>query len=738
MALGSVQAAESVAYQATAAATHAAAHAAAVASGAVLDYDYRAPFGAAMLLLGLGIFARTMWVRLRLLLAGRPETRWDLVGERIKTLLVVGIGQRKMFKEPVSGLLHALTFWGFCVLGLRTTMLFVLAFVPDLTLPSFVHGPYDLIRDLTEALVLLSILGFFYRRLVQRPARIHYSIEALVILGFIGGLMVTDLLYDGLHHGGLAKAGDPRALELVAHAPIGGALARMFATSSLAAPTLQWLGEANYWIHLGIILTFLNLLPISKHFHVITSLPNVFLSRLEPKGALSLIDRIEERVEQGESLGLGSIEALSWKQTLDLYTCTECGRCSVNCPAWNTDKPLNPALIIKDLQAHLYDEAPRILKGGAIATSGAVTDAEVEQAERAMPPLIASVNPDAIWACTTCRSCSEQCPVMIEHVDKIVDMRRHMMLTLNSFPPELKVTLKNLETKSNPWGIASSKRDAWMKGSDVSTLKDKPDAEYLYFVGCAGAFDDRARQVTDAVVKVLQAAKVEFAVIGKKEKCSGDPARRMGHEYLFQEQAKENIAQMNEAGVKKVIASCPHCFNTIKNEYPQLGGRYEVVHHSQLIWKLVQEQRLNLSQAQRLKVTFHDSCYLGRYNDEYDAPRAALQAVPGVQLVEMERSKQMGMCCGAGGARMYMEEKIGTRVNQLRVEQAMTTAPEAIAVSCPFCLTMVKDGLKEKGIEGVKTLDIAEIVAMSLPAPVPEVAEAPGSPQAIAPPAGAA
>lgn len=684
-----------------------------------IDYDYRMFVGAALLLVGGGIFTRLMYVRVRLMLAGQPEKRWDLVAQRAMRLMKIGVGQKTMFKEPVAGLLHALTFWGFCILSVRTTMLFIGAFVPDLALPSPLHGIYDFTKDITEVIVIVAIAGFFYRRLVSKPARIHYSIEALVILGFIGTLMVSDLLYDGLHFGGLAKAGDSGALAAIAGAPIGSFLAGIFVASDVDAATLQWLGEGSYWLHLIIIMVFMNLLPISKHFHVITALFNVFLSRLEPKGALSLVENIEDRILNGEELGLGRVEALSWKQTLDLYTCTECGRCTVNCPAWNTDKPLNPALLIKDLQSHLYDEAPRILASRSvvaeIATSGEVSAAAIDDAKKSIPPLISAVNPDAIWACTTCRSCSEECPVMIEHVDKIIDMRRHMMMTLNEFPPELKVTLKNLETKSNPWGIASSKRAAWAKDrDDVPTLADKPNAEYLYFVGCAGALDDRAKKVTDAVVKVLTTAGVEFAIIGKKEKCSGDPARRMGHEYLYQEQARENIETMNVAGVKKVIASCPHCFNAIKNEYPQLGGHYEVVHHTQLIWKLVEERRLDLSEATKMRVTFHDSCYLGRYNDEYDAPREALKATPGVELVEMERNREKGMCCGAGGARMYMEETIGSRVNQLRVKQAMETEPDIIAVSCPFCLTMVKDGLNELGIEGVQALDIAEIVAAAI------------------------
>ncbi len=682
-----------------------------------LDYGYRALWGGLLVLIGLGIFSRTMYVRVMLLKAVKPETRWDLVLERIKRLALIGVGQAKMFKEQRPGLMHALTFWGFCILAIRTTQLYVQAFAPDFFLPGLLHPTYDFLKDITELVVLVAVIGFFHRRLVIKPERIHYSFEALLILGFIGGLMVTDFLYDGLHFGGLAAAGDPNALAQVATAPIGGMLlANLFASSGIDPEVLQLAGEVNYWLHLLIIMVFLNLLPISKHFHVITALPNVFLSDLEPKGALSLIEDLEDKVIAGESLGIGRIDDLNWKQVLDLYTCTECGRCQVNCPAWNTDKPLNPALIIKDLQSHLYDEAPRLLAlAEEPALAGKLTEAEIAEASKALPPLIAAVNPDAIWSCTTCRSCTEQCPVTIEHVDKIVGIRRHLMLSRNEFPPELKITLKNLENKSNPWGLSSGKRAAWAKKrKDVPTLKDNPNPEWLYYVGCAGSFDDRAKKVTEAVVKILNAAKVDFAIIGKKEKCSGDPARRMGHEYLFQEQATANIEVMNKFEVKKVITTCPHCFNTIKNEYPQLGGNFEVIHHSQLIWRLVGEGRLDFKTAARLRLTYHDSCYLGRYNDVYEDPRQALEAVPGVELVEMERTRKMGMCCGAGGARMFMEEQIGTRVNHLRVDQAMETEPEVVAVSCPFCLTMVKDGLREKEIDDVQARDIAEIVADAL------------------------
>jgi len=687
-----------------------------------MSYEYRAIVGGLLLLLGLGLFARTMYVRARVLLAGRPETRWDLVAVRAKALFTVGLGQSKMFKEPASGLLHALTFWGFVILGVRTTQLFVQAFVPEAAVLGPLQPAYDFAKDITEAIVLLAILGFFYRRLVVRPGRIAYSAEALVILGFIGGLMVTDFLYDGLHYAGLHKAGDPGALDHLAWAPIGSRLAAYFATTSLDGRTLQMLGEVNFWLHLTIILTFLNLLPLSKHFHVITSLPNVFLSKLEPKGALSFVPDIETKLENEVSMGLAKTEDLSWKQVLDLYTCTECGRCEVNCPAWNTDKPLNPKMIILDIRDHVYADAKRILAGtkasGALksetelAISGAVTAREVATAEGQLPALIAAVNTDAIWACTTCRSCSEQCPVMIEHVDKILDIRRHLVMTRNEFPKEVATTLKNLENKSNPWGMASGKRADWAKGLDIPTLAENPNPEWLYFVGCAGSFDDRAKQITMATARILKEAGVSFAIMGKKEKCSGDPARRIGQEYLFQEQAKENIATMQEFGVRKVIANCPHCFNTIKNEYPQLGGTFEVVHHSEFIPRLVADGRLTLKAGAAQKIVYHDSCYMGRHNDVYEAPRDALRAIPGVQLVEMERSRKLGMCCGAGGARMFMEEKIGTRVNHLRVDQALETKPEVIASSCPFCMTMLSDGVKDKEqMDNVRTRDIAELIA---------------------------
>lgn len=690
-----------------------------------MSYDYRAPIAVLLLLLGLGLFARTMYGRTKVLLAGQPETRWDLVQKRIKALLEVGIGQTKMFKEPGSGLLHALTFWGFVILGGRTTQLFVQAFWPDWPLP-LIEPIYAPLKDITAFVVLLAILGFFWRRLVVRPKRIAYSGEALLILGFIGGLMVTEFLFDGLHLGGMMASGNPDTIALAtehaSHAPIGGFLAEIFAKSGLDPKLMQQLGEVNYWIHLTIVLTFLNLLPMSKHFHVITSLPNVFLSKLEPKGALSFVKEIETKLENEVPLGLSKTEDLSWKQILDLYTCTECGRCEVNCPAWQSGKPLNPKMIILDIRDHVYADQARIL-GKTVATSELAISGQVDASD--LPPLIAAVNTDAIWACTTCRSCSEQCPVMIEHVDKILDIRRHLVMTRNEFPKEVGTTLKNLESKSNPWGMASGKRFDWAKDKEIPTLADVPNPEYLFYVGCAGSFDDRAKEITLATSKILKAAGVKFAVMGKKEKCSGDPARRIGNEYLFQSMAQENIDTWTEAGVTKIVSNCPHCFNTIKNEYPQLGGKFEIVHHSQLIPELVAQGRVQLTQGEAQRIVFHDSCYMGRHNDVYDQPRAALKAIPGVELVEIERSQKLGMCCGAGGARMFMEEKIGSRINNVRVGQLLEATPQVIASSCPFCMTMLSDGVAAADKkESVKTKDIAELIADRLVMPQPSVVEA--------------
>jgi len=396
---------------------------------------------------------------------------------------------------------------------------------------------------------------------------------------------------------------------------------------------------------------------------------------------------------------------------LDLYTCTECGRCSVNCPAWNTDKPLNPKMLIKDLQYHMRAVEDRL--------KGKVTDEEMPATtEGGESKMILSVNEDVIWSCTTCRSCEENCPVMISHVDKIVDLRRYLVLTEAKFPKELNPTFRNLEQKGNPWGLPVASRGDWVEDEELADISiphitDNMGAEVVFWVGCAGAYDDRQKKVTKAMAKILSKGGVSFAILAKDETCTGDPARRAGNEYLFQMLAQQNIDTLNKYNVRKIVTHCPHCLNTMLNEYPSFGGNYEVVHHTQLINDLVAQGRITPTKELDKLVVYHDSCYLGRYNEVYDAPRNAVSSIPGTKLVEMERSKENGMCCGAGGSRIWMEENIGSRVNHLRVEQAMEVKPDIIASGCPFCLTMLKDGAADKEA-AVETRDIAELVAESL------------------------
>jgi len=476
-----------------------------------------------------------------------------------------------------------------------------------------------------------------------------------------------------------------------AWAPVSALLANLL--TGAGPSTALTASNAAWWIHNLVVLTFLNFLPIAKHFHVITSIPNVFFTKLEPYGRLSKQD-----LENSEIYGTSRFRHFTWKQVLDMYSCTECGRCSAECPATATNKPLAPRQLMLDLRNFLYQEPKAALGNGddpqpIIGEHTGVTD-------------------EVLWSCTSCRACEEACPVHIEYVDKIVDMRRHLVQEESRFPTELTRVFKSMETQSNPWGVNADKRDEWAEGLDVPRLADKPDAEYLFFVGCAGSFDDRAKKITRAVAKILNAAGVSYAILGKEETCNGETARRLGNEYLYQAMASMNVEVFNGYNVKKVITNCPHCFNTIANEFPQFGGNYEVVHASQLVADLLRQGRLPVSQQTAQEVVFHDSCYLGRYNDVYDGPREILKAIPGVILKEASRSRNQGMCCGAGGGRMWIDEHPDQRVNSLRVQQLLETKPDVIASACPYCMTMLSDGVKEKELsEKIQNRDVLELVA---------------------------
>jgi Fe-S oxidoreductase len=671
---------------------------------------------AAMLAVALACFAWTMFRRIAPLRALRRDDRLDRPGERAATLLRFGLGQSRLVdpEERGPGVLHVLVFAAFVVLALRTITLFGVGFSPAFHLPLLgEHQPlgrvYLLVKDLVVLGALVGVGGFLWRRLVTRPDRVTRSTEGIVILLFIAGLMVTEILFDGALR---AVRGDAASLA----APAGSLGAA--AVAGLEPGALGGVALASLLLHLALVLVFLNVLPYGKHFHIITSLPNVFFARLPPARALQKLDLEAEDAR----FGTATVKDLSWKEAWDVYSCTECGRCQTHCPTYVTGKPLSHKEVNRAIRHHLAEVAPTL---GALA---AARDAAAREPLLAkLPPITDVVPPETAWACTTCGWCETACPVLIENIPRLVDMRRQQVLVDSVFPDEAARVFKNIETQGNPWGIGSNKRTDWCADLDVPRASSGEPFEWLFFVGCAGAFDDRQKKVSRAIVSILRQAKVSFAILGEEEACNGEAARRLGNEYLFQLQAQAGVDRMNGYGVKKVLVQCPHCLNTIRNELPDFGGRYEVVHHAELIARLVAEGRLSPGAAAGLEdVTFHDPCYLARWNGIVDAPRAALGAVKGLRVLEMERSGRQGFCCGAGGGRFWLEEKLGTRVNQERVNEAAATLGErggVIATGCPFCLTMMKDGVNETGREErLRVLDVAEIVAAGL-AGAPGVAE---------------
>jgi len=663
----------------------------------------------AMLLVGLAFFAFTMLRRVVPLLALRRDDRLSRTGERVAALLRYGFGQRRLVdpEERGPGLLHVVIFAAFLVLALRTITLFGMGFSESFHLPLLAQEAplgrvYGFVKDVVVLAALVGVAGFLWRRLVTKPDRVTLSTEGVVILLFIGGLMVTDLLFEGsvlLARGEHGSAWEP-----------AGALGRAL-LAPLAPGPVRAIGVLSFWLHLAIILVFLNVLPFGKHFHIITGLPNVFFARLSPTGALR---KLELEAEDA-SYGAATVKDLSWKEAWDVYSCTECGRCQTHCPTYVTGKPLSHKEVNRSIRHHLLDAAPALA-----AAARAKEPAAREAALAALPPIASVVPPETFWACTTCGWCETACPVLIENVPRLVDMRRQQVLVESSFPDEAARVFKGIETQGNPWGIGSNKRAEWCEDLDVPRASSGEPFEWLFFVGCAGAFDDRQKKVSRAIVRILREAKVSFAILGEEETCNGEAARRLGNEYLFQLQAQSNVETLNGYGVKKILVQCPHCLNTIKNELPQFGGRYEVVHHAELIARLVAEGRLTPAAADGLgTVTFHDPCYLARWNGVTEAPREALGAVPGLKVVEMPRNRRQGFCCGAGGGRFWLEEKLGTRVNQNRVDEAAATLGEGggvVATGCPFCLTMMKDGVNETGREErLRVMDVAEIVALGLP-----------------------
>jgi len=628
------------------------------------------------------LFGRRTLLLYRLLRSGKPVSRLDRLPARARAEAVVVLGQSKLLQRLVPGLMHAAIFWGFLVLFPTIVIAMVGAVDRRATVPWLgAQGWYALLVDVFAFLVLAGVGVAFAVRKVQRPARFEGSHrgEADLILGLIAGIVVTLFLW----HASQISLGlnDYPA----SWAPISGTLSRL-----LSGPAVPYLERAAVWAHVLIILSFLVYLPNSKHLHIMTAALNVFFGRTRARGRLEPIrfDRPEEEVRFGSA----RVTDMTWKQMLDTMSCTECGRCQDACPAYATGKALSPKLLIMAMRDQLLAEGPRAL--GARDYS---------------PPAIVpnAVTDDIVWDCVTCGACVRECPVGIEHIDHVIDLRRNLVMVESRFPDEAGTMLRDVDRSSNPWGKPQADRAHWAEGLGVRVLQPgDPAPDVLFWVGCAPAFDERARKGAISTAKLMLEARVDFAILGPREACTGDPARRMGDEYTFQRLAGENVATLNATGPKRIVTTCPHCFNTLSNEYPDFGGDYEVVHHTEYLAELVRSGRLNPLAGDRT-ITYHDSCYLARHNNVRSQPRELVDAVG--KAVEMSRNRERTFCCGAGGARMWMEEKRGRPISQERVSQAADTGAETLAVACPFCTVMLDDGVRESGAR-LQVVDLATLL----------------------------
>jgi len=693
-------------------------------------------------LFGKAVYRRVLYVKLG------QATEFKMRGrDGTGTFLSQVFGQKKLFKDLRSGLMHFVVFYGFIVLQFGAIDLIVKGLTAGGHLPLPAYELFGLIQEITVLLILVAMGYAAYRRYGEKLSRLKRGWKPSLVLYFIFSLMLSVLLSLGFERVWLD-------LDYSGYAPVSSAIARLFPHLPVAAA--QALFYLFWWLHLLILLAFLVYVPQSKHFHLLTAPINIWLGRAETPGKLKKLD-LED--EEAESFGVGKIEEFTQKQMLDFYACVECGRCTNVCPASNTGKALSPMHLITKLRDHLTEKGaavtgqspwvPELAFGGGAAKTHtlaeiagravewnaegdpitdirptlawqqvswtATPDTSPEQVE-----LIGGVmTEDEIWACTTCRNCEDQCPVGNGHVDKIVDLRRHLVLMQGSIAHEGQRALQNIERQGNPWGLSRGDRDKWtgeIEGVRVPTVRENPDFQYLFFVGSMGAYDLRARKISRALARLLNEAGVSFAILGNEERNSGDTPRRMGNEMLFQQLASDNIETFRKFGVRRIVTACPHTFNTFKNEYPDFGLEdVEVLHHTQLLDRLIREGKLRPRYEVKERIAYHDSCYLGRYNNVYDEPRNVLRAISGVELVEMARSRENGMCCGAGGGMMWMEETAGKRVNLARTEQALAVKPTVIGSACPYCLTMMEDGTKMKEVaDDVRAKDIAEILEQAV------------------------
>jgi Fe-S oxidoreductase/nitrate reductase gamma subunit len=653
-----------------------------------------------LLIVSLAVFAWGCWKRLSLITLGRPEDRFDNPGIRLGGMLLYAFGQKRVLAKPF-GFNHFIIFWSFLILLVANSEFILNGIFPRtvklIKLPFELYVPLAFMIDIASLLALAAVTVAAVRRIVSPPYPEARTKEAFFILGLIALLMLASF---GLNASELAAImfrsnSDPASFLATAQKimPVSGRLAGLLPQAHLGL-----IHAGAWWAHAFALLAFICYLPHSKHMHILTAIPNCFFRRLEKPNTVP-----REEFSIGNSFGVSQVDRYSWKDLLDSFSCTECGRCQKVCPASITGKPLNPRAVVHDIKVNLLENGRRLKQG--------------KQPEI---PLIGetgegSVSEESIWGCTTCGACMEACPVFIEQMPKIIELRRHLVETEARFPEELLNLFENMESRSNPWGIAPTERTKWCSQLEVKPF-DRETTEYLFYVGCAGSFDSRSKHVSVAVAQLLDKAGVSWGILGKDEKCCGDSVRRLGNEYVFDRMARENVELFKERGIRKVITQCPHCFSTLKNDYRQYGLELEVIHHSELLRNLVQDGRLvpDTATAALGTTVFHDSCYLGRHNDVYDAPRQAIEMATGSAPAEMERNRTNGFCCGAGGGRMWMEEHSGERINLTRVREALEEKPDTICVACPYCLTMFEDGLKDVNAEGVRVRDVAEVMAEAL------------------------
>jgi Fe-S oxidoreductase/nitrate reductase gamma subunit len=672
-----------------------------------------------------GFFSYNAQRLVQYLRVAHDEDRSDNLWTRFRNVIVIGIAQSKILRDPLAGPLHAAVFWGFMVLTVGTGEVLIRGVFPAFgfssLLPAPVYGLFLLSQELFAGLVLAAVAVLLYRRLVVKPRRLQgdkvHSGDAVFILSMIAALMVTLLVTAAFE-----RVVEPRHAMVLQ--PLSSPLAMMFA--STPAGTASAIATVSGWSHAVLVLIFLHYLPYSNHLHVITSLPNTFLSNTSGPGQVGVMRAMDLEAEGVETFGAADVPDLTWKNLLDGYSCTECGRCTAACPANITGKVLSPRKIIVNVRQRAMELAPLLvgdragvaspaLVAGEGADAGATTIEEI-RGNRLLDNYITEAE---LWACTSCRACVVECPVSIDQLDVINQLRRELVLTESRFPEEIQPAFEALERNGAPWKFQPADRARWADGLGVMTMAELAESgempEVLFWVGCMASFDERAKKIAVAFARILNSAGIRFAILGQEESCNGDPARRMGNEYLYQMLAKQAIETLDRYHVTTIVTTCPHCFHQIGNEFPQLGGHYEVIHHSTYIERLLELGRVPMTEdGKGLVVAYHDSCYLGRYNDIYDAPRETLKrALPVVTLAEPKRTRSRGLCCGAGGGRMWMEEREGKRINVERTEELLATGANALAVACPFCMTMISDGAKALGAD-VPVYDIAEVVAARL------------------------